>query len=177
MLYYREDLPCFILNDPCLSLTDALWCRLLLHNGDSVLIGVIYRPPSSLLENDISLISSVKQALSKRYSHVLIVGDFNVPSLFSNPIPCDLFSHELQDILFTHPLYNHTTNPTRYRFPSNPSLLDLLLTNEELMIEEATYCPPLGRSDHVLLDFRFMCYTSLPMILNRRFVQSTTIRN
>ena len=48
--------------------------------------------------------------------------------------------------------------PTRYRSQNVPSILDLILTNEENMISNLQYKPGLGKSDHLVLDFTFNCY-------------------
>jgi len=37
-----------------------------------------------------------------------------------------------------------------------PSLLDLVFTNEEGMIETIDHCSPLGNSDHEILQFKFV---------------------
>ena len=49
--------------------------------------------------------------------------------------------------------------PTRVRHGQEPSVLDLVLTNEEGMIENIEYGNPLGKSDHLVLTFEFKCYT------------------
>ena len=56
-------------------------------------------------------------------------------------------------------LYQHVKENTIYRAGSEPSLLDLLLTNEENMINSVSYMPGLGKSDHLQLMFTFNCYT------------------
>ena len=43
--------------------------------------------------------------------------------------------------------------PTRVRHGQEPSVLDLVLTNEEGMIENIEYGNPLGKSDHLVLTF------------------------
>ena len=56
-------------------------------------------------------------------------------------------------------LYQHVKENTRYRAGSEPSLLDLLLTNGANMINSVSYMPGLGKSDHLQLMFTFNCYT------------------
>ena len=56
-------------------------------------------------------------------------------------------------------MYQHVKENTRYRAGSEPSLLDLLLTNEENMVNSVSYMPGLGKSDHMQLMFTFNCYT------------------
>ena len=60
----------------------------------------------------------------------------------------------LQDLF----LKQHVTEPTRYRNGEEPSLLDLIITNEEGMIQNLSYHPALGDSDHCCLKFDLCCY-------------------
>ena len=53
------------------------------------------------------------------------------------------------------------TEVTRVRDNSEPSILDLILTNEENMIDEIIYSSPLGSSDYCGLEFVFKCHYEL----------------
>ena len=53
-------------------------------------------------------------------------------------------------------LYQHVKDFTRYRDGQEPSILDLIFTNEEDMIQQLDYRPPIGNSDHVSLVFKFL---------------------
>ena len=55
-------------------------------------------------------------------------------------------------------LYQHVTQHTRIRGSDKPSLLDLILTNEEGMVSDVQYHAPLGASDHCVISFNFHCY-------------------
>ena len=55
-------------------------------------------------------------------------------------------------------LHQHVTEPTRFRFGEEPSLLDLVLSNEEGMVYNLAYHPGLGDSDHIILTFDLVCY-------------------
>ncbi len=55
-------------------------------------------------------------------------------------------------------LYQHITEYTHYRKGQNPRLLDLILTNEEGMVNDMQYVPPLGKSDHVCVIFNKYIY-------------------
>ena len=57
-------------------------------------------------------------------------------------------------------LHQHVTIPTRYRLGSVPSLLDLVITNEEGMVSCIDYMPGLSMSDHLILSFTVICYTA-----------------
>ena len=50
-------------------------------------------------------------------------------------------------------LFQHVTEPTRYREGDRSNTLDLILWSEEGMACDLNYHPPLGESDHVCLTF------------------------
>ncbi|GAA57243.1 small subunit ribosomal protein SAe, partial [Clonorchis sinensis] len=52
----------------------------------------------------------------------------------------------------------HVVAPTRYRAGQQPSLLDLVITNERHFVDQVTINAPLGHSDHCVLTFEFICY-------------------
>ena len=47
-------------------------------------------------------------------------------------------------------LYQHLLEPTRSWSTDNPSLIDLVLTNEIMQVSDIEYHAPLGKSDHVI---------------------------
>ena len=55
-------------------------------------------------------------------------------------------------------LYQHVRDITKFRVGTEPSVLDLLFTNEENIINSVTYKPGLGKMDHLQLEFTFNCY-------------------
>ena len=57
-------------------------------------------------------------------------------------------------------------DPTRRRGNDEPSLLDLLFTNETMQISEIKHHAPLGKSDHDVITFKFHSYLdfSVPKI-------------
>ncbi|CAH8562735.1 unnamed protein product [Dicrocoelium dendriticum] len=78
VLLYRSELHIDLIDDPEVQIVDALWCRLHLSRGDACLLGVMYRLPSATLEMDNRIASTMKTILSQSYSHILLVGDFNI---------------------------------------------------------------------------------------------------
>ena len=93
--------------------------------------------------------------------HILVSGDFNFKEIDweneyvrGNHQHISLFTETLQDLF----LKQHVTEPTRYRNGEEPSLLDLIITNEEGMIQNLSYHPALGDSDHCCLTFDLSCY-------------------
>ena len=60
------------------------------------------------------------------------------------------FVNTLHDLF----LHQHVLEQTRYRNGEKPSLLDLILSTEEGMIQDLQYFPPLGDSDHITMKFK-----------------------
>ncbi|MES9972861.1 MAG: reverse transcriptase family protein, partial [Candidatus Thiodiazotropha sp.] len=159
LVYHHDSISCIPVLDPSQP-ADTLWCQLNLNNNDSFLLGVIYRPPGSSDEENTKLLKYLQQLRHHHHSHVLIMGDFNCPGLYGQT-PNE-FERNLLNLMDSFPLYNHVHRPTRFRLPNSPSLLDLILTNEELMIESIDRLTPLGRSDHVVLTFKFIHHACYP---------------
>ncbi|CAI2738983.1 unnamed protein product, partial [Dicrocoelium dendriticum] len=162
ILYYNTSLRCEVIDHPEIRAPDSLWCRLWLRNKDTCLLAVVYRPPNSTSEMDSKLYHVFQFALNKSYTHILIAGDFNVHDIETPATDGTQFKACLQELIAIHPLYNHVTSPTRFRTSNKPSILDLVLTNEELMVGGIVTSTPLGRSDHVTLLFDYICYAEYP---------------
>ena len=95
-----------------------------------------------------------------KQSHKLIVGDFNYKQIDWDTwfTPKNENSNEqmfidcIQDMYW----YQHTLTPTRYREGEEPSILDLVFTNEEAMIQQISHQSPIGKSDHSVLLIKFL---------------------
>ena len=73
--------------------------------------------------------------------------------------PWFIYSSTSRDHTYTSTVESHNgTHPLPFSIDSR--LLDLLLTNEELMVQQGIYYLSLGRSDHAFLAFHFACYAS-----------------
>ena len=142
---------------------ESLWCNVEL-NHKRLLIGLCYRSPGSNAENDSCLIQLMETAAIRAETHhVVILGDFNFPQIDYNnehasaadDDPATLFFNKTQDMC----LYQHVRKPTRLRQHQTPSILDLVFTEEENLIDMIHYDAPLGKSDHVLLiwDLQLSC--------------------
>ena len=137
---------------------ESVWCKLKLKGSDQMLIGVIYRSPSS--DNMDPLKSTLIDAGNVVSSYKCIVGDFNMPRInWRTPNSCLEGGPEekLVDAINEGFLYQHVTEPTRTRGSDEPHVLDLVLTNEEDMLSNLTHCAPLGKSDHQVLVFDVQC--------------------
>ena len=159
---------------------DQLWIEIELLGRDKLLCGCMYRSPSNNKEKsreNAGLIShSITKAMERKSSHVLISGDFNFKEIdWENEFVEGNSAKEMEDktkgvnqhvLNFMETLQSlflkqHVTEPTRYRSGEEPSLLDLIITNEAGMIENLAHYPALGDSDHCCLKFNLNCYAAI----------------
>ena len=143
--------------------SDHVWIEIP-TSDKPLLVGCIYRSPSN--DNDkegcirsASVTSQLVRMAYERNNNIIIAGDFNYKEIdwgneFAPPNKehQSLFINALQDCF----LYQHVTEPTRFRPNENPNLLDLIISGEESMIQNLDYLPPLGESDHICISFNVM---------------------
>jgi len=72
------------------------------------------------------------------------------------------------DTLQDNFLFQKVTEPTRWRGSNDPSILDLIITADENAIEEIQYQSPLGKSDHCVILFRYICNVNFKKIDKKR---------
>ena len=114
---------------------DALWCSVVLRDKEQLLIGIVYRSPSSSDDNNGRLLSAIKSINNfNHFSQVLLIGDFNVPGInwedsnysgSESSLAANLF-----DAINDAYLFQHVSGFTRHRSGQRSSLLDLVFTSE-----------------------------------------------
>ncbi len=142
--------------------TESVWCEVKMSNNDILLIGGVYRSPNSATNNTLELNTFLRQL--KIPSHLLIAGDFNYPDIdWCNMLstkPDDHAATQFLEVVQDCFLFQNVKHPTHYRANQDPTLIDLLFTNEEDMIYEVKHLPPLGLSHHSGLLFDYRCYSA-----------------
>ena len=168
-------------NKTTTSFDDSVFTEIPGTHNSNLLVGCIYRSGSH--EKAVSLDTRMHQminhmALDRNFSEVMMVGDFNHPTISWEPEPHILQDHapghpDLQFVECLHDsfLYQHIDKPTRYRFNQEPTIDDLILTSNELLIEDIAYQSHLGHSDHLTLKFTidFSPNLSKPPTTTKRF--------
>ena len=153
-----------------------------LTGSDKLLISCIYRSNTLCKQCNLSnsrLCNMLLNASSMEYvSHVLIIGDFNLTLINWSSWTCrnnsensfyNTFIYCLRDSF----LHQNVTIPTRSRYPS---ILDLILTNDEGMIYNSSHLSPLGKGDHSILTFNFHCYMQHRIQFNYKKGDYSTMR-
>ena len=146
LLYVKEDLNPTEYNTNTVY-GEQVWC----HIGD-LLVGVCYRSSNSAIvghDNETNLMKVLREVCNK---HVLIMGDFNYPSIdwststatqFSSS-GCVEFVQTTEDCFYTQ----HVLYPTR-----GSATLDLILTTDPDLVSDVQIAPNLGNSDHNMITF------------------------
>ncbi|GAA53028.1 hypothetical protein CLF_109370 [Clonorchis sinensis] len=121
--------------------------------SDSLLLGVVYRSPSSPPEDDQFLIRTLGQLASGyHFTNMLLVGDLKAPKApwmelqrvgLSGP-----FAAAPTKVVQQSAWTQHVIAPTRYRAGQQPSLLDLVITNERHFVDQMIINAPLGRQKY-----------------------------
>lgn len=138
----------------------SLWCELKLKDRDKLIVGVVYRSPSSTEEQNKKLEIKIAEVVSSKPTHLLIMGDFNYPSIDwdSQTSEGTLEERRFLDGFRDWYLFQHVAQPTHYRAMQTANILDLIFTSEEGMIDEIQYNEPIGKSHHLTLEWTLKCY-------------------
>jgi hypothetical protein len=133
----------------------SAWSNIKLAENKTLLVGVVYRSPNSVEQNNQQLLTLLRAASSIKCEYLNICGDFNLPSIDWNVSQSreaeNAFSSTFVEEIEEQNLFQHARSSTRFR-GSQSSCLDLVFTNEEGMINEIHELPPLGKSDHMCKD-------------------------
>ena len=94
----------------------------------------------------------------------MIVGDFNLPrvnwSNWSSP-EGDVVGNNFLEVLDDLLLFQYVDTPTRKCLGQFSSILDLVLSDEEYSVSQMVFSDPLGRSNHCMIEFNYLCYTAV----------------
>ena len=156
---------CVIQINPDVKFSKVCLLEIRLCGGDNLLFGCFYRSPnttSTSEKNKANLNNLLKYLSGKKHSHHCCVGDFNFrninwftwSTLHNEESKEPQFIETIRDCY----LYQCLLKPTRSRSNNNPSLIDLVLTNEVMQASDIEYHAPLGKSDHCVINFKYHCY-------------------
>ena len=146
---------------------DSVWCEIKCE-GKPIIIGTVYRTPSSPRENN-NLLLDIFNVCDK-YSNnaqIVICGDFNYGAIeweFNN---VDSGGQHVVDARNFLDMYNdlhfhqHVNEWTHNRGRENPSCLDLIFTKNDLDVENIRYLASLGNSHHSVIVFSLVIEGSI----------------
>ena len=110
---------------PAQPMADTLWLQLPLRHPDVLLIGPVYRSPSSDLEKNCELLKSIRDfILSHNCSHLLLLGDFNTPDImWDEGVSAGSFSSRLFHLVQEEDWTSMAANPHVIVLDSDPLCL------------------------------------------------------
>ena len=131
---------------------DSTWCTVRLSNDVSLLVGCIYRSPSSTVENNQLLNSMIEYTCNLPHQYKIIMGDFNYPGVNWDLLSGCSISEAFCDTVNNCFLTQLVRSPTR-----GPSMLDLVFCNDPSIFYDVEVIEPLLGSDHnsVLCTLKF----------------------
>jgi len=144
--------------DMPVNFNECLGVQIRLSAVYSITICGVYRSPSSNGENDKHLCELIDSLSNQVHGRLLLVGDFNFRNInwtnwsVEGTTRTNTPAHNLLKCLRDNYLTQHTHDPTRARGTQTPSLLDLVISNEDF-IDYVYTMSPLGKSDHSVLKF------------------------
>ena len=164
-MYVRDSIPAQQVNlsDTESKINESVWCEVNLENKEKLLIGTMYRSPSSSDTNNDNFNQLFKNMILDR-KNVLIMGDFNHPEInWLNGIsPANENNKATQflEMIRDTFLHQHIKQPTHHRGEQRPTLIDLIFTSEEGNVNDIQHKAPLGKSHHQSIVFQYVCKTS-----------------
>jgi len=138
---------------------ESLWCTVMLPSGEHIDVGCYYRIPSIPLPDHWSSFSSalLQCPVSTQRHPTLMFGDFNFPSVdwqnCSTSQSLNSASQQFLNFVQENSLNQSVVCPTRHRYGQRSSLLDLVITTNDVTLSPIKHQAPLGRSDHDILSF------------------------
>ena len=120
MIFARDSIPAKVLEIDLPNDIESIFVELNFNNNKWLIMGT-YRPPTQCSKKYYSEISKVLDQFSLVYNNVLLTGDFNEETTQVNT----------KSFLESYDLSNLVKNPTCYKRLTNPSCIDLFLTNKK----------------------------------------------
>ena len=117
LLYVREDIPSNLLEVDTKPI-EGFYVEINLHN-DKWLINCSNNPHKNITGNHLRALSEKLEIYSSSYSNFIILGDFNI----------EMEEQHIQDFCDNYALKSLIRQPTCYKSQSNPTCIDLILTN------------------------------------------------
>ena len=122
--------------------------------GVSLLFACIYRSPNSDRDNNDKILKLLQDIDNHPAKLKCITGDFNMPGIdWETGDTRDNFSNRFYECSLDLFLKQNVKDTTRNIPGQTPSLLDLIFSNDDNLIQGITHRAPLGKSDHDIITF------------------------
>ncbi|XP_076466007.1 uncharacterized protein LOC143297493 [Babylonia areolata] len=177
-LYVKSELKPSLCDRLKTNFSENIFVECQQDDGNKLLVGLIYRSPSSTPEN-MEKLNALLQVSELKVSHTLIMGDFNFPQvIWAEERSEERHNHAATKFLkATRDAYliQHQKEPTRYREGEKSNVVDVIFTNREDMVEETRTIAGIGNSDHFALVINLNCTVAEPSRTKRFNFQKTDV--
>ena len=140
--------------------TSSMFLKVKLGKDKQFVFGSVYRSPNSSIEENENLCLQIQEVagLFRSLDHkYVITGDFNFPEIDWVALTCNKnkdhraskFFHVCQENF----MHQFIKNPTHHRALQSPTLIDLILSNDQHFIGDPEFFPPFGKSHHAVICF------------------------
>ena len=144
--YIRENLVAMELLEWRRKECEAVWVEVKGENGTAVCIGVCYRSPTASAQENEMLLEVINNVAKSKV--LLLMGDFNYPMIDWEMQDTGGPGKEFLDVVQDNFLWQHVDQATR-----GDNILDLVLSTKRNLVEDLRVTAPIGRSDHVTVQF------------------------
>ena len=139
---------------------DTVWVEITLEKEKKMIIGGIYRSPNNSKSNNTLLFETIYTASQLNKDNILLMGDFNCSEINWEDISTtdqntESLSFKLIETIRDCFLHQVIMENTRARGTNNPSLLDLVLCYDAMLINNIEYHSLLGKSDHSVIYYNY----------------------
>ena len=174
-IYVDVNLNCLQLND--FSTYNEYVALTISGKTKQLNVFAIYRSPNSSLDNDELLFNMNNKVCNKFKNDIIFMGDFNYPKLNwtniinkdKNNMPTNSSDHFCKS-LKNNFLIQHILQPTRIRDNQSQNILDLLITNGDI-IDNIEFNDPLRHSDHMVLKCNYAFVDNIDYYTNPIFLR------
>ena len=166
-IFVKENIECSRLENYEKLFSPSVFLKLKLPNMNHCIFGNIYRSPNATdKENDKLNEQITKIADEHLREKLVLVGDFNFPDIDWAGDTCHKGDNHkaskfLECLHFNH-LSQFISEPTHHRGTQSPTLIDLILSNDDDLVQNIVHYPPLGKSHHSLIYFNIDMVYSKP---------------
>ena len=109
-----------------------------MNKTEKLLVGIVYRSPSSIEENNIRLCEMMSSLNDENFDSIVVMGDFNYWDInwehWLSEASEDHGSHRFIKAVRESFLYQHVYFNIRFRDNQRPSMLDLVFSRDELLV-------------------------------------------
>ena len=149
ILYIRDDIISYECDDLNGFNCESVWGKIKTERNDELTVGVCYKSQAAEERELDEMFEAIKGASKGR---ILLMGDFNYPSINWETLECDSAGSKFMDLVLDNYLCQHVKVPTRDR-----NVLDLVITSDVNMVENLRVLEHLGGSDHNIITWQLIC--------------------